>query len=35
MSARVEEALAAVARRDFLPARQHPFAGLDQALDIG
>jgi len=31
----VEEAFAAVPRRDFLPARQHPFAHLDQALDIG
>ncbi len=35
MNARVDEAFAAVPRRDFLPARQHPFAGLDQALDIG
>ena len=35
MSARLDEAFAAVPRRDFLPARQHPFADLDQALDIG
>ncbi len=35
MSARAQEALAAVPRRDFLPARQHPFADLDQALEIG
>lgn len=35
MNARVDEAFAAAPRRDFLPARQHPFAGLDQALEIG
>jgi protein-L-isoaspartate(D-aspartate) O-methyltransferase len=35
MNARVDEAFAAVARRDFLPAQQHRFANLDQALDIG
>ena len=35
MNDRVDDAFAAVPRRDFLPARQHPFAGLDQALDIG
>lgn len=35
MDARVDEAFAAVNRRDFLPARQHPFAHIDQALDIG
>jgi protein-L-isoaspartate(D-aspartate) O-methyltransferase len=35
MDARVDEAFAAVPRRDFLPARQHPFAGVDHALDIG
>ncbi len=35
MDARVDEAFAAVPRRDFLPARQHRFAGLDRALDIG
>jgi protein-L-isoaspartate(D-aspartate) O-methyltransferase len=35
MGVRVDEAFAAVDRRDFLPARQHPFADLDQALDIG
>jgi protein-L-isoaspartate(D-aspartate) O-methyltransferase len=35
MNPRVDEAFAAVPRRDFLPARQHRFAGLDQALSIG
>lgn len=35
MSSRVEEAFAAVPRRDFLPAWQRPFAGVDHALDIG
>ena len=35
MDPRVDEAFAAVPRRDFLPARQHRFAHLDQALDIG
>lgn len=35
MGTRVQEAFAAVPRRDFLPAWQHPFADLDQALDIG
>ncbi len=35
MSARLDEAFAAVPRRDFLPASQHRFADLDQALDIG
>ena len=35
MNDRVDDAFAAVPRRDFLPARQHPFAGLDHALDIG
>jgi protein-L-isoaspartate(D-aspartate) O-methyltransferase len=35
MSARVEEAFAAVPRRDFLPAWQRPFAEVDQALGIG
>ncbi len=35
MSSRVDDAFAAVPRRDFLPARQQPFAGLDRALDIG
>lgn len=35
MSSRVDEAFAAVPRRDFLPARQHPFARLDRALEIG
>ena len=35
MTARVVEAFAAVPRRDFLPAWQHPFARLDRALDIG
>lgn len=35
MNARVDQAFAAVPRRDFLPARQRDFAGLDQALDIG
>ncbi|KAA1428468.1 protein-L-isoaspartate O-methyltransferase family protein [Nocardioides antri] len=35
MSSRLEEAFAAVPRRDFLPARQHRYADLDQALDIG
>ncbi|MDZ5622853.1 protein-L-isoaspartate O-methyltransferase family protein [Nocardioides bizhenqiangii] len=31
----MDEAFAAVPRRDFLPAWQHPFAGIDHALDIG
>jgi protein-L-isoaspartate(D-aspartate) O-methyltransferase len=35
MSTRVDEAFAAVPRRGFLPAWQHPFADRDQALDIG
>jgi protein-L-isoaspartate(D-aspartate) O-methyltransferase len=35
MNDRVDDAFAAVPRRDFLPVRQHPFAGLDRALDIG
>jgi protein-L-isoaspartate(D-aspartate) O-methyltransferase len=35
MDTRVDDAFAAVPRRDFLPARQQPFAGLDKALDIG
>jgi protein-L-isoaspartate(D-aspartate) O-methyltransferase len=35
MGARVQEAFAAVPRRDFLPAWQHPYADLDRALDIG
>lgn len=35
MDARVDEAFAAVDRRDFLPARQRDWAGLDRALDIG
>jgi len=35
MNPRVDEAFAAVPRRDFLPARQHRYAGLDQALSIG
>ncbi len=35
MNGRVDEAFAAVPRRDFLPARQQRFAGVDRALDIG
>jgi protein-L-isoaspartate(D-aspartate) O-methyltransferase len=34
-AARVAEAFAAVPRRGFLPRRQHRYAELDQALDIG
>ena len=35
MGSRLDKAFAAVPRRAFLPARQHPFAHLDRALDIG
>ena len=35
MGTRLDDAFAAVPRRDFLPARQRSSAHLDRALDIG